>query len=95
MMAMLARALLACAAAAIAVGAAACTAPKSKVCRTVCGRESECIESRSSDESSFDEGECIAACAALERDAETRGIVTSHAECVAKAATCPAVLECK
>ena len=82
-------------AAVVALTAVACTAPKSKVCRTVCGRESSCIESRSSDESTFDEGECVAACAALERDAETKGLVTSHAACVAKAATCPEVLDCK
>ena len=82
-------------AALFALVTAACTAPKSKVCRSVCGRESECIESRNADDSTFDEGECIAACAAHERDPETRGFVTSHAECVAKAATCPEVLECK
>ena len=82
-------------AALFALVTAACTAPKSKVCRSVCGREAECIESRNTDDSTFDEGECIAACAALERDPETRGFVTSHAECVAKAATCPEVLECK
>ena len=82
-------------AAALALATVACTAPKSAVCRKVCGRESACIESHSSGESTFDEGECIAACAALERDTQTLGIVTSHAECVARAATCPAVLECK
>jgi hypothetical protein len=74
--------------------AVACTAPKSEVCRKVCGRESECVESRSSDEVSFDEGECVAACAALERDTQLRGIVTSHAACVAKATTCLEVLSC-
>lgn len=82
-------------AAAVALTAVACTAPKSKVCRTVCGRESGCIESHSSDESTFDEGECVAACAALERDSETQGLVISHAACVAKATTCPEVLDCK
>lgn len=82
-------------AAVLALVAAACTAPKSKDCRTVCARESECIESRNTDDSTFDEGECIAACAALERDPETKGFVTSHVECVKRAATCPEVLECK
>jgi hypothetical protein len=74
---------------------AACTAPKSEVCRRVCGRESECIESTPTGESSFDESECITACAALERDADGRGWVAIHAACVDKAATCPQVLECK
>ncbi len=79
---------------AIALGAA-CTAPKSKICRETCTREADCHESRSSDDSTFDEGECIAACAALERDAEARVLVTQHADCVGKAENCQAVLECK
>ena len=79
--------------AALAVG---CTAPKSETCRKVCGRESECIESSPGGESSFDEGECVAACAALERDQQTTGIVEAHAECVAHAGSaCAAVLQCK
>ena len=81
-------------AAVVALAAVACTAPKSKVCRAVCGRESECVASHSTGESTFDEGECIAACAALERDTSTQVLVTRHAECVAKAATCPQVLDC-
>lgn len=76
-------------------GLAACTAPKSKICRETCTREADCHESSSSEDSTFDEGECIAACAALERDQETRGLVTVHAECVGKAASCREVLECK
>lgn len=79
--------------AALALAAAACTAPKSKVCRSVCAREAECIESRA-EESSFDESECIAACAALDRDDQMKGIVAHHKECVDKAANCAAVLEC-
>lgn len=81
----------------LAVGLlAACTAPKSKICRETCTREADCYESASSSEdSTFDEGECIAACAALERDPETRGLVTVHAECVGKAESCRDVLECK
>ena len=93
---MLARLLTGAIALAVAGGVlAACTAPKSEVCRRVCGRESECIESSPAGESSFDESECVAACAALERDADGRGWVARHAACVAKAATCPEVLECK
>jgi hypothetical protein len=78
-----------------ALALAACTAPKSEICRNVCGRESECIESSPTSESSFDEGECIAACAALERDESTKAIVSHHAACVKKALTCPQVLECR
>lgn len=75
---------------------AACTAPKSKVCRDTCTREAECHESGTAEDKTFDEGECIAACAALERDPETRGLVTVHAECVDRAGRdCEAVLECK
>jgi hypothetical protein len=81
-------------AAALAAVVAACTASKSAVCRKVCGRESECIGASPSGEPSFDEGECIAACAALERDEDTRGLVVSHASCVEKASSCPQVLEC-
>lgn len=80
----------------LAVGAtSACTAPKSKICRETCTREADCHESSSSEDSTFDEGECIAACAALERDQETRGLVTVHSECVGKAESCREVLECK
>ena len=74
---------------------AACTAPKSKVCRDTCTREADCHENGPSEDTTFDEGECIAACAALDRDPETQGLVTSHAACVTKAATCPEVLDCK
>jgi hypothetical protein len=74
---------------------AACTAPKSKICRDTCTREADCHESGPSEDTTFDEGECIAACAALERDPETRPLVTGHAQCVKSAASCRAVLECK
>jgi hypothetical protein len=76
-------------------GAAACTAPKSKMCREVCSRESECVASRPDLESSFDEGECVAACAALERDPEMRGLVTGRHACVAEASTCADLMDCK
>ncbi|MBE7449501.1 MAG: hypothetical protein HS111_11575 [Kofleriaceae bacterium] len=79
----------------LALLVAACTAPKSKVCRETCTREADCHESSSEEDSTFDEGECIAACAALERDDQTRGLVTRHAECVARAQSCREVLECK
>ena len=76
---------------------AACTAPKSKVCRDTCAREAECRgnEIRKDEESTFDEGECVAACAALEGDTLTKPLVTEHARCVKEARDCAAVLECK
>jgi hypothetical protein len=74
---------------------AACTAPKSKICRDTCTREADCRESGPSEDTTFDEGECIAACAALERDPETRALVQNRAQCVKSAASCRAVLECK
>lgn len=74
---------------------AACTAPKSKICRDTCTREADCHESGPSEDTTFDEGECIAACAALERDLETRALVQNHAQCVKSASSCRAVLECK
>lgn len=75
---------------------AACTAPKSKTCRDVCARESECAGAKTvKGDTNFDEGECVAACAALEADAETKKLVTNHAECVARAASCTAVRECE
>jgi hypothetical protein len=80
---------------------AACTAETSKRCRRVCARQSECesVAATEGSDNAFDEGNCVAACAALERDAVTAGLVTSHVECVDKAgsgsAACPAVVECR
>ncbi len=80
---------------------AACTAETSKQCRRVCARQGECESAAAAagSDTAFDEGECVAACAALERDPTTAGLVTSHVECVAKAGSdsvgCPAVLECR
>lgn len=78
-----------------ALVATACTAPKSEVCRKVCAREAECVETGNADEASFDESECVAACAALEHDPETRQIVVEHAACVAGKRSCSEVLSCK
>jgi hypothetical protein len=81
---------------------AACTAETSKQCRRVCARQGECesvAAAEGGSDTAFDEGECVAACAALERDPNTAGLVSSHVECVDKAGTgsaaCPAVLECR
>jgi len=74
--------------------AAACTEPRSATCRSVCAREAECHEELDTEEN-FDEGECLDACAALERDAYTQVIVEQHAECVREAASCAAVVDCQ
>jgi hypothetical protein len=76
---------------ALALGA--CTAETSQRCRDVCARQDEC-EDKATPDSNFDEGECVAACAALERDRDTVGLVQRHVECVAQAQTCAAVLAC-
>jgi len=78
-------------ASALAVGA--CTASTSSRCKEVCATEAKCretVEVTQPNESGFDEGECVAACAALERDHQTVGIVEARA-----GASCPAVLKCK
>jgi len=81
---------------------AACTAETSRQCRRVCARQGECESYATTAEGSdtaFDEGECVAACAALERDPSTAGLVKSHVECVENAgsgsAACSAILDCR
>jgi len=76
-----------------ALAVAACTAETTQRCRDVCARQDDC-EDKQNPETNFDEGECVAACAALERDRDTVGLVERHAECVAQASTCAAVLAC-
>lgn len=71
-----------------------CTEPRSASCREVCKREAECVEETSS-KMPFDEKECVAACAALEHDANNKAKVERHVECVHQQAACVAVLECK
>lgn len=72
---------------------AGCTEPRSKRCQDVCAREAECRDQvRATD--NFDEGECLDACAALERDVEAESEVARHAECVRSAPTCAAVVAC-
>jgi hypothetical protein len=72
----------------------ACTEPRSKRCSAVCSREAACHEERNTDEN-FDEGECLDACAALERDSVAVEQVDFHAECVKEAETCEQVLACQ
>ena len=46
--------------------------------------------------STFDEGDCVAACAALERDGKTKPNVEAHWVCVQKAGDdCAKVAECR
>lgn len=72
-----------------------CTEPRSPACTEVCKREAECIDATGS-KMPFEEKECIAACSALEHDVADNGAkVKRHIECVTKATTCPAVLECR
>jgi hypothetical protein len=71
----------------------ACTEPRSKRCQQVCAKEAECHDKVESPDN-FDEGECLDACAALERDVEAEPSVAHHAECVKIAQTCEAVIAC-
>ena len=72
-----------------------CTQPRSERCKSVCGREAECVDTTKTT-ISFDEKECIAACAALENDASNNAAkVVKHADCVNKQQSCAAVLECQ
>jgi len=75
----------------VAGGAAVgCTSPKSKTCRAVCARESECNVTKDSGESSFDESECVAACAALESDRNQfiSGQVAKRFQCLRTTTSC-------
>lgn len=74
----------------------ACTSPKSKTCRAVCARESECNGGKPSEESSFDESECVAACAALESDRNPNisGQVSRRAECLRTTTSCTDYQNC-
>ena len=72
-----------------------CTEPRSTSCREVCKREAECIE-ETGNKTPFEEKECVAACAALEQDTANSGAkVQRHVDCVRRASSCTAVLECK
>ncbi|MEZ4398844.1 MAG: hypothetical protein R3B06_02405 [Kofleriaceae bacterium] len=79
-----------------ALAAVGCTSPKSKACRAVCARESECNGDKPSEATSFDEAECVAACAALESDKNPfiSGLVTKRAECLKTTTSCPEYQTC-
>jgi len=72
---------------------AACTEPRSKRCQDVCAREAECHDSIETTDN-FDEGECLDACATLERDVKATEQVEHHAACVAEAEVCEQVVAC-
>lgn len=71
----------------------ACTEPRSKRCSDVCGREATCREKIETGDN-FDEGECVDACAALERDSHTEPQVVEHLDCVRAADSCQQVIDC-
>ena len=79
----------------VTIAALGCTEPRSAVCKEVCKREAECVDTTAS-KMPFDEKECVAACAALENDVADNGAkVKRHIDCVHKQQACAAVLECK
>jgi hypothetical protein len=76
------------------LAATACTEPRSATCRSVCAREANCHDELDTEEN-FDEGECLDACAALERDDQTAELVERHAACVFEATSCTGVVDCQ
>jgi hypothetical protein len=79
---------------------AACAQPRSAACKEICAREAEChqaTEDETPDEqSAFDEGDCVAACAALERDSKTKPNVEAHWECLKNAGNdCAKIAACR
>ncbi len=81
----------------IAWSSAGCTEPRSARCKAVCSKEAECREHATVRETdtAFEEGACVAACAALERDREGTAVVERQADCVERAgADCAALLAC-
>jgi hypothetical protein len=87
-------------AALLSVLLAACAQPRSPACKAICAREAECQQTaedeKPDEQNAFDEGDCVAACAALERDGKTQPNVVAHWVCVQKAADdCEKVAECR
>jgi hypothetical protein len=72
---------------------AACTQPRSKMCRDTCARENDCVTSTNS-QIPFDEKECVVACEMLRNDQQNLAKVEQHKECVLGHASCTDVLEC-
>ena len=78
------------------LGLLGCTQPKSARCRNLCAREAECVELvKREAETSFDEKQCVAACAVIEAEPKATQNVAAHEQCMAKATDCNAVLNCR
>ena len=80
--------------------AGACAQPRSATCKEICAREAECYQATEDEtpdeQSAYDEGDCVAACAALERDAKTKPNVEAHWACVKNAgADCAKIAACR
>ncbi len=74
---------------------AACTQPRSELCKKVCNKEYDCITQTNST-ILFDEKECVAACSVLEGDPDNLAKVKKHAECIERHETsCAQLLECE
>jgi hypothetical protein len=74
---------------------AACSSSRSPRCKEICQRESQCIREIRKIDIHFDEAECISACTVLDRDDEGHRSVDEHAQCLQRAVTCEAVLQCR
>jgi hypothetical protein len=83
---------------------AACGSEQTSRCNEVCDREARCVDELNETAAraggapapKLDSGECATACKALERDeAEGKGLVQKHVDCVRQAATCAAVIACQ
>jgi hypothetical protein len=77
---------------------AACAQPRSARCKEICSREAECQQrsGEPDEQSAFDEGDCVAACAALERDEKAATLVEAHHNCVELAGEdCAKLAACK
>lgn len=89
-------------AAAALMMSAACAQPRSARCKEICSREAECQQAAADEaeapdeQTAFDEGDCVAACAALERDERTKPDVEAHAVCMKNAGTdCTKLAACR
>ena len=88
----------------LSIAAGACTAESaSNECKNVCQAEAACVERMVDDgktdeeQNRFDQAECIAACAALERDdAVGKALVERHVTCWKEAGgDCAKLLACQ
>lgn len=75
--------------------APACTSSRSPRCKEICQREARCVRELRELDINFDEAECVAACAALDRDSEGKQLVAQHEQCVNQAVDCEAMMRCR